>query len=282
VQAIGDPAGYHEPSLSKDDTKVIFGRSDGGEPQDIYIQDLSRGNTTRLTFDPSADATSIFSPDESQVLFYSARGRQNAFYLKSSSGAGSEELVLTGDGGTYPDSWSRDGKYLVYEKNGGAQNKIDLWALPMTGEKVPFPYIETPFEEAHAQFSPDSRWVAYTSNESGRSEVYVQSFPVGGGKWQISTAGGDQPQWRSDGKELFYIAPDRNLMAVSIEGSLTLAVGRPTVLFQTLMPLSGITDDRNNFAPSKDGQRFLINTLAESANTQPLILVLNWASEMKR
>ena len=282
LQTISEPAGYHEPSLSKDDTKVLFGRSDDGAPQDVYIQDLTRGNSTRLTFDPGPDATSIFSPDESQVLFFSARTLTNSFYLKSASGAGTEELILTGDAGTYPDSWSSDGKYVLYEKNGGAQKKIDLWVLPMTGEKVPFVYIETPFEEAHAQFSPDAKWVAYTSNESGRSEIYVQSFPTGGGKWQISTAGGDQAQWRRDGKELFYIAPDRNLMAVSIEGTATLAIGRPTALFQTLMPLSGITDDRNNYAPSKDGQRFLINMLAESANSQPLILVLNWAADMKR
>jgi len=193
-----------------------------------------------------------------------------------------EEQVLIGEAGTYPDAWSSDGKYLLYEKAGGAQTKIDLWILPMTGDRVPFPYLESPFEEAHSQFSPDGKWVAYTSNESGRSEVYVQSFPIGGGKWQISTAGGDQAQWRSDGKELFYIAPDRNLMVVSIDGGSSLSMGRPTALFQTLMPLSGITDDRNNYVPSKDGQRFLVNTLAESANSQPLVLVLNWAGEIKK
>jgi Tol biopolymer transport system component len=119
--------------LSKDDTKVLFGRSEGGVPQDIYLQDLSRGSTTRLTFDAAPDATSVFSPDETQVLFYSGRGSKNSFYRRSASGAGSEELILTADGGEYPDSWSSDGKYLLYEKNGGSQNKIDLWVLPMTG-----------------------------------------------------------------------------------------------------------------------------------------------------
>ena len=282
LQAIGEPGGYHEPSLSKDDAKVLFGRSDAGEPQDIYLQDLSRGNTTRLTFDPSPDATSVFSPDESQVLFYSTRDGKSNFYRKSASGAGSEEQIFSGDAGSYPDTWSSDGKYLLYEKNGGAQNKIDLWVLPMTGDRVPFPYLQSPYEEAHAQFSPDGKWVAYTSSESGRSEVYVQSFPIGAGKWQISNAGGDQAQWRSDGKELYYIAPDRNLMVVSIEGGSTLSIGRPTVLFQTLMPLSSITDDRNNYVPAKDGQRFLVNMLAESANSQPLILVLNWVTDVKR
>ncbi|PYS98386.1 MAG: hypothetical protein DMF63_15995 [Acidobacteria bacterium] len=282
LQAIGEPAGYHEPSLSKDDTKVLFGRSDEQGPQDIFLQDLSRGNTTRLTFDPGSDATSVFSPDESQVIFYAVRDGKSNFYRKSASGAGGEELVYAGEAGSYPDAWSDDGKYLLFEKNGGAQNKIDLWILPMTGDKVPFPYLEGPYEEAHAQFSPDGKWVVYTSSESGRSEVYLQSFPIGAGKWQISTTGGDQPEWRNDGKELYYIAPDRNLMVVSIDGSSTLSIGRPTTLFQTLMPLTSITDDRNNYVPSKDGQRFLVNTLADTANLRPLILVLNWAADVKR
>jgi Tol biopolymer transport system component len=171
----------------------------------------------------------------------------------------------------------------MYERNGGSRTKVDLWVFPITGETSAFAYLDSPFEEAHAQFSPDGRWVAYTSNESGRPEVYIQSFPIGGGKWQISTAGGDQPQWRGDGKELFYVGPDRNLVAVTIAASsATIEIGRPAILFQTIMPLSGITDDRNNYVPSKDGQRFLVNTLADTGNLQPLILVLNWAGELKK
>jgi serine/threonine protein kinase len=282
LETITEPGGYHELSLSKDDSKVLFGRNEGAGPQDIYLQDLSRGNATRLTFDPESDNTAVLSPDETQVVFYSNRLGKNGFYRKSASGAGTDELLLTDDNGAYPDSWSSDGKYLLYERNGGTRTKVDLWVLPMTGEAKPTSYLETPFEEAHAQFSPDSRWIAYTSNESGRPEVYIQSFPIGGGKWQISTTGGDQPQWRVDGKELFYIAPDRSLMAVAISDATTMQVGRPVVLFQTVMPVSGITDDRNNYVPSKDGQRFLVNTLADTGNLQPLILVLNWAGELKR
>lgn len=282
LETITEPGGYHELSLSNDNSKVLFGRNEGRGPQDIFLQDLSRGNATRLTFDPETDSTAVFSPDETQVVFFSNRLGKNAFYRKSSSGAGTEEQLTTDENGAYPDSWSRDGKYLLYERNGGTRTKVDLWILPMTGEAKPVPYLETQFEEAHAQFSPDGRWVAYASNESGRPEVYIQSFPIGGGKWQISTAGGDQPQWRADGKELFYVAPDRSLMAVAIADGTTMEVGKPVVLFQTVMPVSGITDDRNNFAPSKDGQRFLVNTLADTGNQQPLILVLNWASELKR
>ena len=282
LETVGEPSGYHEPMLSKDDTKLIFGKSDGSTPQDIYLHDFSRGNTTRLTFDPTSDSTAVFSPDETQVLFCSTRAGKEGFFRRSASGAGGEELVINFETASYPDSWSHDGKYLLYESNGGGKTKVDLWVLPMTGEPVPFPYLESPFEEAHAQFSPDGKWVAYTSNESGRSEVYVQSFPVGGGKWQISTAGGDQPQWRSDGKELFFMAPDRNILSVALDGSATLAIGRPTVVFQTATPLVGITDDRNTYVASKDGQRFLVNTLADTTNLQPLTLVLNWAGEIKK
>jgi serine/threonine protein kinase/Tol biopolymer transport system component len=282
LETITEPGGYHELSLSKDGSKVLFGRNEGAGPQDVYLQDLSRGNATRLTFDPESDNTAVLSPDEKQVVFFSNRLGKNGFYRKSASGAGSDELVMTDENGAYPDSWSSDGKYLLYERNGGTRTKVDLWILPMTGEAKPFPYLETPFEEAHAQFSPDGRWIAYASNESGRPEVYIQSFPIGGGKWQISTTGGDQPQWRADGKELFYIAPDRGLMAVGIAEGTTMEVGRPAGLFQTVMPVSGITDDRNNYVPSKDGQRFLVNTLADTGNLQPLIMVLNWAGELKR
>ena len=283
IEAINEPAGYHEPSLSKDGTKVLYGRNDGGGPQDVFLQDLSRGNSTRLTFDPASDSTAVLSPDGTQVVFFSNRASTQGFYRKSSSGAGSDETIFTDTGGAYPDSWSSDGRYILYDKNGGPQTKVDLWVLPITGDKKPFPYLLTEFEEAHAQFSPDGRWVAYASTESGKPEVYVQSFPVGSGKWQISTTGGDQPTWRSDGKELFYVAPDNSLMTVPVGGTgPTIDFGRPALLFPTLMPVGSIVDDRNNYVPSMDGQRFLINTLADSANVQPLVLVLNWGGELNK
>ncbi len=281
--AISEPGGYIEPSLSMDGKKVLFGRDDGTGSGDIFILDPSRGGTTRLTFDAAPDFTSVFSPDGSQVVFGSSRSGLGDVYRKASSGAGNDELILKGKGvGAFPNSWSRDGKYLIYEMTGSVKTKSDLWVLPMVGEPTPFPYLESEFFESHAQFSPDGRWVAYSSDESGRAEVYVQSFPISGGKWQISTTGGDQPQWRGDGKELFYIAPDRNLMAVTIGGGATLEVGRPTVLFQTTVPITGITNDRNNYVPTQDGQRFLMNNLADIANSQPLTLVLNWAADMKK
>jgi len=282
LEAVTDPGDYHEPSLSADGKKLLFGRRDGSGNPDIFLMDLSRGNTTRLTFAPGSEASSVFSPDESQVVFYSDRSGNGEFYRKASNGAGNDELVMTGMKTPYPDRWSNDGKYLLFEADDGPKTKFDLWILPMTGDPKPFPYLNREFQEAHAQFSPDGRWIAYTSDETGKSEVYIQSFPLGGGKWQISTSGGDQAQWRGDGKEIFYLAPDRTLMAVTISGGTTLNPGRPTILFQTSVPLSGITDDRNNYTPSQDGQRFIVNTLVDAANAQPLTVVLNWATDLKK
>lgn len=287
LEAVTEPGQYHEPSLSKDDTKLLFARSTD-VPDDIYLQDLSRGSTTRLTFDPANDGSALFSPDESQVVFTSSRLGTYGIYRKPSSGAGNDELLFrapTGEMGlglAFLGSWSRDGRHILFEKNSGAKTRFDLWVLPITGDPTPFPYLETEFLETHAQFSPDGRWVAYTSDESGRAEVYIQSFPIGNGKWQVSTAGGDQSQWSADGKELFYIGADRNLMAVSIVGSTTLEIGRPEVLFLTNTPLTGITDDRNNYVPAHDGRRFLVNTLDETRSAQPLTFVLNWAAELKK
>ena len=283
IESVTEPASYHEPHLSKDGTKLVFGRNDGAGPQDLFLQDLSRGSTTRLTFESASDSTALLSPDESQVVFFSNRDAKQGVYRKSSSGAGNDEPVWIDPLGAYPDGWSPDGKYVICDKNGGPRTKVDLWILPLTPGEQPHPYLATQFEEAHAQFSPDGRWVAYASNEGGRTEVYVQSFPIGNGKWQISTAGGDQPQWRNDGKELFYASPDNSLMAVAIGVTATgIEVGRPQLLFETSMPQGGITDNRNNFVAFGDGQRFLVNTLADSTNLQPLTLVLNWAAEIRK
>jgi len=283
---ITDAGGYHEPVISLDGSKVLFGRggtsNESTTSQDIHVLDLSRGNTTRLTFTTGQEASSVFSPDGGQIVFYSNRDGNNSLYRKSSNGSGSDELLINGTASPYPCSWSRDGKYLLYEMDGGPRTKVDLWILPMVGDRTPILYLQTEFIEAHGQFSPDGRWIAYTSDESGRAEVYIQSFPISGGKWQVSNAGGDQPQWRGDGKELFYLAADRTLMSAAISGTSSLEVGRPESLFQTAVPLTGITDDRNNFSPTQDGQRFVINSLADAENSQPLILVLNWAAELKR
>jgi hypothetical protein len=134
----------------------------------------------------------------------------------------------------------------------------------------------------HATFSPDGKWIAYSSGESGRSEVYVQPFPATGGRWQISTAGGDQALWSASGQEMFFIGLDRKLFSVAVKAGSTFDVGPPELLFQTRVPASGITDERNNYAPSPDGKQILLNSLAESAADSPLTVVLNWEASLPK
>ena len=270
-----EPGVYHEPSLSPDGKKILVSREDEGTP-DLFMLDLSRGSSTRLTFDPQSDASSVLSPDGSQVVYASNRGGPFDFYQKAGNGAGSDEMILSGKSDQFPDSWSKDGKYLLYEVNNGIEYKFDLFVLPMTGDRTPFPYVQTAFIESHGQFSPDGKWVAYASDQSGQAEIYVQSFPKGGGIWQISTSGGDQPQWRADGKELFYLAPDRNIMSVSVNTSGAVEFGRPVPLFQVNVPLTGLSDDRNSYLPTPDGQKFLVCALIDNGNSQPWNVVLKW------
>ena len=276
-EKIFEPSTYHEPALSPDGKKIVLGEQDGG-PQDLFMLDISRKSATRLTFDPKADLAAVFSPDGSQIIYASNRSGEFDFYQKSSNGSGADQIVLSGKSSQYPDSWSKDGKYLLYEVDDGSEYKFDLFVLPLTGDRTPFPYLQTSFTESHAQFSPDGKWISYVSDQNGKADVYVQSFPMGGGVWQVSTAGGDQPQWRADGKELFYLAPDRNIMAVSVSTVGGMQFGRPVALFQAGVPLTGLSDDRNSYIPTPDGQRFLVEQLTDSGNVQPWNVVINWSS----
>jgi serine/threonine protein kinase len=272
---------YHEPSLSPDGNKILVGRQDSTAP-DLYLLDISRNSTMRLTFDPQSEASSVLSPDGSQIIFASNRGGPFDFYQKAANGTGTEELILPGKSNQFPDSWSKDGKYLLYEVDNGMDYKFDLFVLPMFGDRKPFPYVQTPFVESHGQFSPDGKWVAYASDQSGRPEIYVESFPRGNGFWQISSNGGDQPQWRADGKELYFLAPDKNIMSVSVNRTATVEFGRPAALFQTNVPLTGLSDDRNSYVPSFNGQKFLVLQLTDNGNSQPWNVVLNWSSSQKQ
>jgi hypothetical protein len=150
----------------------------------------------------------------------------------------------------------------------------------MSGEHKPIPYLQTEFSEFQARFSPDGRWITYTSDESGRNEVYVQIFPTAAEKCKISTDGGADPRWRRDGQELFYLATDQKLMAVEVRKSATFQPGLPKILFVTRV--TGLADRRNHYAVSKDGQRFLVNTLVEEASSNPITVVLNWTADLRR
>jgi eukaryotic-like serine/threonine-protein kinase len=158
--------------------------------------------------------------------------------------------------------------------------KLDLWLLPMFGDRRPVPFLQTPFNEKQGQVSPDGRWMAYASDESGAWEVYVESFPIPGGKRTISVAGGTEPQWRRDGRELFYLAPDRMLMSVDVNPRETWQAGRPHALFRTSIPQTA--EPRNRYAVTADGQRFVIDSISDMDRQEPITVLVNWPAAVNR
>ena len=200
-------------------------------------------------------------------------------YEKPANGVGSEQL-LTQTPELQPKNpvdWSRDGRFLLY-RSLDLKTSFDLWALPLFGDKKPFPVVQTNFDERDGQFSPDGKWIAYQSNETGRFEIYVQSFPGPSGKSLVSSNGGAQVRWRDDGKELFYVALDGHLMAVPIKldpAGKTLESGEPTPLFATRLGGAVQSNYRQQYMVASNGQRFLMNVPIEEPNS-PITIMLNW------
>ena len=274
-----NPAGdVKDMRLSPDGKRAAIQITINAFNADIWLVDLERNTPTRFTFSPAIEDDPVWSPDGSRVLFTSERGGPRDIYQKLSSGAGSEELLLKSEVVKETQDWSSDGRFILFEIN-DPNNQSDLWVLPLFGDKQPFPFLATEFSEYQGRFSPDGRWVAYVSNESGKQEVYVQSFPASGGKWQISTDGGAQPVWRHDGRELFYINPDRKLMSVEIKTGATFEAGVPKMLFETRVDAYA---SNNRYAVSPDGQRFLINVPVEAQSSSAITVVLNWTADLKR
>jgi len=243
--------------------------------------DLARGGFTRLTSDAAFDCTPLWSPDGTQIAFGSSREGSYDIWIKPASGTGTEELLLGTPNVEWPIAWSKDGRFLIYSQS--ASKALDLWALPMTGgDRKPVVVSNTSFGERQGQFSPDGRWVAYQTNESGSDfEIVVQAFPEPRGKWQVSTGGGVQPRWRADGQELYFIAPDRKLMAVpvAVRGS-AFEAGKSVALFATQISDGG-GSCKPQYIVSRDG-RFLINQVVEESTATPITIILNWNPEQKK
>jgi Tol biopolymer transport system component len=275
------PGSFVEFSYSPDGKRVVAGATGGASEQNVWMLDLERNTVSRLTFGKGEDGSPAFSPDGTRIAYGSDRDGKSDIYVRAASGVGSEELVWKSDEAKWPDDWTKDGKALLVESQ-NPRNQMDLWLLPLVGDRKPVPLLTSPVNESHSAFSPDGRFFSYTSDETGRSEVYVQSFPPGGGKWQVSTGGGDQALWRRDGKELFYLAADGRLMAVPVSTSPTFSAGSPQALFDAAtgeMTPSGI---RNFYLPSPDGSRFLVLTYARTGKTNSVHVVLDWMAEPGR
>jgi dipeptidyl aminopeptidase/acylaminoacyl peptidase len=269
LATVGEPADYSNPALSPDGSRLAVGRRD---PQtrvrDIWLFDLKRGSSSRLTFDAADDLNPAWSPDGRRIAFSSARKGSRDLYWRSSDGTGDDELLLASGEDKNVEDWSLDGKWLLFN-----QRSQDTGVLRLEPERKPTPVLSRQFTEIEARLSPNGRWIAYRSNESGRPEVYVQSFPPGSGKWQVSTAGGVEPSWRRDGKELFYLAGTK-LMAVETktEGS-SFEAGLPKALLEA--PRLG-PSGRNRYVAAPDGRRFLFVSSLEATSSRPFVVVLNW------
>ena len=276
VGTVGPPGSYGNVRVSPDGRAIAVDQTNpDGRNADLWIFEPDRGATTRLTFDPSGHQTPIWSPDGKQILFSWNVKLGAQLYLKNADGSGSAEKV--GDLGDYLEvntwDWSRDGKYVLVRKGN------ELWYLSWP-ERVAKPLLQAKWTVLNAQYSPDGRWIAYASNETGTMEIYVSPFPSANSKWQVSSAGGQEPRWRQDGKELFYLSPEGKMMAVAVKTGASFKAEAPVTLFQTQrrQPVSSFAVF--SYDVTGDGRRFLVIRKADEANAAPLTVLLNWASEM--
>ncbi|MBK9706126.1 MAG: PD40 domain-containing protein [Acidobacteria bacterium] len=276
------PAGEYEfPTLSPDGKRVAVGRRD---PQtrnrDIYVIDLARGAISRLTFDPGEDRYPAWSSDGSRIAWSANRDGAYQIYQKLSSGVGPEEVLLKDIVSISPTGWSPDDRFLVYTRLDPKTN-FDIWVLPLAADRQPTVFLQTPFREGFGSFSPDGRWIAYQSDDQGKLEVNVQTYPASGGKWQISTNSGKLPVWRSDGKELYYISADGKMMAVEVKPGGSFEATAPRALFD-LAPARALLAGFNSYAVTAAGDRFLFVTTREEAESLQFTVVTNWTAEAKK
>jgi serine/threonine protein kinase/Tol biopolymer transport system component len=280
---LGDPADYGEVALSKNGKQAAVSVLDTARgTRDLWLFDVSRGQRTRFTSDPANEFEPQWSPDDSSIVFTRQKDSIDLFQ-KSIGGTGSEvPLLLESNIGKFSISWSRDGRFLLYVLGGAAINRSDLWALPLFGDRKPFPFLETPFVENEGQFSPDGKWVAYISNESGEYQIYVTSFPTPGAVKAVSTGPGMWPRWRGDGKEIFYLTLDGTLTAAAVNGDgSSFQVGSVQPLFK-VRPHPQVSLGMYPYDVSADGQRFLVNSFVEETTTPAVTLFINWTSQLKK
>ncbi len=294
---VGDPDVYSSPRVSPDGRRVVVSRPVAGN-DDIWLLDGTR--MSRFTFDATAERYPLWSPDGSRIAFSSLRPSFNLFQ-KLASGASAEEVLVPANGASNTaTSWSADGRYLMYISNAGGTTNADISVVPMEGDRTPWAFLQTRFRELYGVFSPDGRWVAYQSDESGRPEIYVRPFVPpsrgastvtsataattsgAGAQWQVSTAGGIMPTWRADGKEVYYLNPAGAMMAAPITATgATIEPGAPIVLFPTRIYGGGVDALQNRqYDVTRDG-RFLINTIVDET-PPPITLLMNWRPEGKK
>jgi serine/threonine protein kinase/Tol biopolymer transport system component len=277
---LGDPGDYSSPAISPDGSRAAVAMGPQAS-RDIWILDVARGASTRFTFDPARDDFPAWSPDGKNIAFSSNRGGQLDLYIKPSDNSAEEKLLLKTDEPKSVERWTKDGRFLLFDSI-GPKTAYDMWALPFPGEAKPVSLLQTQFVEIGARVSPDGRWLAYLSTESGPSEIYVRPFtpqaPAGtGAKWLVSKGSGVFPIWRADGKGLFYLTLASQVMAVDIDTSKGFEPGTPRRMFTAP---TGATITGWDLSP--DGKRFLFAAPPNTGRTIPFTVVLNWTAGLKK
>lgn len=275
ISTVGSPGYVSSPYLSPDGKHAIASVTDPRQGKfKLWLYDLNQGTASPFTFGDSNDQYPAWSPDSQQVAYSSNRTGQEDIYIKP-VGGGREQPLLTSTGDKEPDRWSSDGRYVLFDFVGKNTHGTDVWAMPLFGDRKPFPVAEGPGDENWGVFSPDHKWVAYASDESGRAEIYVVPFPGPGGKWQVSTEGAVTPFWTA-ANELSYVTPDAHVIATELQfqGS-NLVVGKSRQLFggRAFGSASGLY-------PASDGKRWLVAFPVDEANASPLVLTTNWTAAL--
>jgi hypothetical protein len=281
---VGAPGRVFEPAISPDEKSVVF-RVGSATGYDLWVHDLRRGIETRFTSDLSINIAPFWSPLGDRIVFASNRkGGVYNIYQRAVGGSGQDEMLLSNVRGV-PTQWSRDGRFIVYFEV-DPKTKYDIGVISALGsaaDRKAIPFLRTEFNELMGQLSPDSHWMAFTSDRSGRREVYVRPFPAADGEWAISVAGGEQPRWRGDGKELFFIAADGKMMSASAKplagAKPSFDAATPVVLFDSHIALSP-NNDLIDYDVTADGKRFFINTTG--GTSPPLTVVKNWNASGKK
>jgi eukaryotic-like serine/threonine-protein kinase len=283
---VGEPAPYAFFHLSRDGRRVVVALP-GPDDGDLWVLDVDRGVPSRFTSRSGITTYPVWSPDGRTILFGS--DIPSNLFRKEASGASGEQRLTQSRDPQYPMDWSRDGRFILYEQD-TLSDQRSLWILPVgpgdagagdvgPSHAKPKPYLRTAFNESMGKFSPDTRWVAFQSDESGRYEIYIDAFPEPRGKVRISTGGGMLPQWGAGGRELYYVSADSNLMSVSLKvGNGSLEPSAPRALF----PLLVIDADVSPYDAAPDGKRFLVLETPEHAARPPLTAIVNWPALLNR
>ncbi|MCH7548037.1 MAG: protein kinase [Candidatus Krumholzibacteriota bacterium] len=275
LRTLGDAAGYWEPSLSNDGTRVAFSLGDAAG--DIWIHDLERDVRTRFTFHPADDRTPLWSPDDSKLAFCTSRESAGEIFVRPTSGRGDAELLFTSDSRTSLSDWSNDGRFVLFDYLTLGDDAWDVWILDMETSEAK-PLLSGRFNQIDGSLSADGKWIAFSSEESGAFEVYVQAFPEPQGRWMVSSGGGTQPAWGMDGRELYYLSAG-SIVSIAVDAGENFSFGAPEVLFSVNLKASQSV----GYRVKDDGQRFLTNELPPFDPSKiGARLIQNWIATLTR